>query len=334
MNPLDAGAAIFGAGRVPIDGILRLGHKGPTGAPTDREFLEVASADLVARDAAKRGGGTFKVEEHPRHPAAGAYNDRPKERRTTFAARIEGRVGDLFAFGRSLRNAPPGKAAPPAGGSWCSTGRDHATAMRWDGTAHTALACPGERCQYAADDQPPERRCKATSSVILTAAEPGIPPLRLRLRSGGWATGRAILGLAQTLAAGGSEVVSASLTVVVSVAKNARTKSAYPVVAIRDLVIGAAPQATPESAPDPESPPATAAAVEARTRWAGRAVSRLVEYGYDEAAALAAVADCPDMAAAKTIIDAARADAERIAALNTPTTTGNHAEEADHDADY
>lgn len=203
---VDLARMVYGRLATTVDGYVRLGHKGPNGAPTAKDAFEIASAELVWTEFRTSSGRIFRGEVHPPHPGAAEFNARPADGRRLIRAKLYGVIDDLLSVARTRRDSPTREQVPDSK-PWCAS-YDIRTATRWDGKAQefVSLECPGETCQYADREKHGERSCKVRTGLEVVLDEPGNEPLRVRVRTAGWRSGRVLAGVVASLTDAGLTV--------------------------------------------------------------------------------------------------------------------------------
>ena len=121
-------------GREPIGAVLRIGIKGPKGAPVNRDRFYIV--------APKRDNTGCR----PLHPAFGGYHKAaPEHRRSLECVLVHAGEADCFGYQLMCYRAK-GLESHPDGFPSCS-GDGH-QARRWDGSDWQDIPCPGEHCRF------------------------------------------------------------------------------------------------------------------------------------------------------------------------------------------
>jgi hypothetical protein len=173
-------------GREPIGAVLTIGHKGPTGAPTDTDRLFIVVPQEV--DGVR-----------PPHPQFAAFNAAPAEKRTALrGVLVHAAAEDCWTYSRRAQLIQ--KPAHPNMRPQCSC-EDGVTAHRWvlggAPDAFEAMPCPGDRCQFAQSDGSRPPPCKPFLRFLFRpvwAANSPLPTPLMKYTSGGWNTAANFLG--------------------------------------------------------------------------------------------------------------------------------------------
>lgn len=166
-------------GTVPVGAVLTVGHKGPSGAPTDtdRFFIVVPQMADGRRDL---------------HPAFAKFNDAAPELRQSIQGNLV-HATQAECFEHHLKAQVLPRLVHPMKAPVC-TG-DGSRAQRWDARAQAfmEIPCPNELCEFR---QGQVKACKPWLRLLFQPRWKGgsLPTPLMKLTSASWNNTRAFLG--------------------------------------------------------------------------------------------------------------------------------------------
>lgn len=202
-------------GKIPFGAIVTVGHKGPSGAPTNTDRYYIASPEMETTDG-KPTSGSYRKLRHPLHPDFRAFNalkpDDPRAKRLT-GHLLFAQQGQAFSHQLVARQLGRGRGTPPGGGTYETPPRglpacvgNGETARRYAGTKDGApsfvdIPCPNRECAFR---QMENKVCGAFGRLYFRLSWPEgnpLPTCMVRFTSHSWDTVANMLGLFETVRA-------------------------------------------------------------------------------------------------------------------------------------
>lgn len=232
-------------GREPVDAVLTVGRKGPSGAPTetDRFFIKTRYEE-------QKGNLKFR----PEHPGFKSFNatknpdgsDADKDKRRVVTGNlVHESMADCFSHSLANPKAPKGGRWPnhPSGKPFCTGDGTRATrlyAIGEDGSEDwREIACPNDKCEFRQGDA---KLCKAFARLYFRPSWPDgvkLPTPLMKYETHGWETAANMLGffeyvegIAKGLGLDTYTLFGMPFTLTLARKTNALKKTAFPVVSM------------------------------------------------------------------------------------------------------
>lgn len=191
----------------PVGALLRLGAKGASGAPEDKDRWHIVSPAMSVRPG-KSGpdGDARKIEYHAAHPDFSRWTaQKAVAARAELVVELEHvRWADCVTIGMGKQTTEQGRAIPVTL-PWCYTTGPN-KAMRWnaDKRHHQPHRCLGSACPEAGEAHK-QHRCRPSIDLYGRLRWDGtewagvLPEVAVRWTSHGWASARGVLGVQEDM---------------------------------------------------------------------------------------------------------------------------------------